>query len=46
MEILNTKTNLKKTINKDNFSVHELTKIYTFYSNHKNFAVIIDGEVD
>lgn len=45
MEILNTKTCLKKIISNDDFAVWELNKIYKFYTRHKDYVVIIDGDM-
>ena len=44
--IYNLKTGLGKAIKFDDYSVIELDEIYKFYSNHQNFIVIFDGEVD
>jgi len=45
MIILNTKTMLQSAVNLNDYSTHQLQEIYDFYTQHKTFVVVIDGEI-
>jgi hypothetical protein len=46
MIIMNNKTFLAKNVDLDKWSIGDITIIYDFYSNHKDYSIIIDNELD